>query len=956
MLALVPTVQPDDAANKSILWSSSDTAVATVNSVTGVVTGKAPGTATITATAQDGSGVSASCEVTVYQPVTSVSLRTATGGGTAAMLAPLVLTTGAEGEVFPVVYPADAGNQSVTLSSADERVTTVSEREGRWFVTGGAPGWTTVTATSEDGGFTSSVLVVVEDTSLSDEPAASIGVTHYATLDGALAAVQDGDTIVLLKDQVHAEDVTLAKSCSLDLGGKTLYTSRIAVGIRTGGTREADTVSVPEISNGTLVWFGRYDGALGTALSVTRGSSLSRLHDVTVYGGVGVAADDNNSAEIEEIRDCTIYGTVGVSEGGFVGIYDGSVIGDGSGRALGLTGHGKTGTAAIYGGTFNGTVGLSFDPYTTSELRVYGGRFDRPLPASRYIYFGSGLWLNPVARDDGYYYVEEHVESEPDLHRTATFNLSTPGSQMVLTDFGDTPVTPDGSSSATQAVYSLLLGETYHFEVSATGHESKSGSFVMQEAFETSIGLEKAAEQQYVAPGDTILFGGTYYLKQGDGVSNPVNGTVSVLTTEPVTIVGRGISNTNGTSFSFIDFDCAPGTDIAIQDLFLGRGTFHFTGEANTLTVKGENILDMSVYGTYGFIHVPKGSELTIQGDGTLYGYKYSQGAGIGGGTDEAGGRITFNVAHLYIKGSKTGALIGGDAGMTLATQGVRNDDITIAGGEVVLVNKARGDAIGDGYLSSSAGSVYLTGGNLTIITDFEGAGIAGNLTVTGGSFKAVRTGNSLWTDNTTRYQVLDYSKVTFRYTSDGEHAYVLAFDTALLSDAADSFDVKIDGEPFYSGGLHRYYYGESTSYTPDNFDIATPDSIFTDVTNTKGVNRGSGSYYDTRLYFLVGEGHHTLTVNGEKFTAYWTGTADTRYAGSFTVAASEPAPKAGQPGSGDFDGDGSVTASDALVAATSVIGSAVLTDAQRAAVDIDGDGALTMADVVLIMRKAMGL
>jgi fibronectin type 3 domain-containing protein len=63
-----------------------------------------------------------------------------------------------------------------------------------------------------------------------------------------------------------------------------------------------------------------------------------------------------------------------------------------------------------------------------------------------------------------------------------------------------------------------------------------------------------------------------------------------------------------------------------------------------------------------------------------------------------------------------------------------------------------------------------------------------------------------------------------------------------------------------------------------------------------------------------------------------------------------------GAPGSGDFDGDGFVTAADALTAATSVISGTALTDGQKAAVDIDKDGILTMADVVLIMRKAMGL
>ena len=63
-LTLTAMVAPDDATDKSISWSSSNPSVAYVDRG-GKVTAIVPGTATITATANDGSGVSASCEVTV---------------------------------------------------------------------------------------------------------------------------------------------------------------------------------------------------------------------------------------------------------------------------------------------------------------------------------------------------------------------------------------------------------------------------------------------------------------------------------------------------------------------------------------------------------------------------------------------------------------------------------------------------------------------------------------------------------------------------------------------------------------------------------------------------------------------------------------------------------------------------------------------------------------------------
>ena len=74
-VTLTATVNPSNANNKNVTWSSNNTSVATVSN--GVVTAKTAGTATITATAQDGSGKSATCTVTVKVP-SSVEPTTAT--------------------------------------------------------------------------------------------------------------------------------------------------------------------------------------------------------------------------------------------------------------------------------------------------------------------------------------------------------------------------------------------------------------------------------------------------------------------------------------------------------------------------------------------------------------------------------------------------------------------------------------------------------------------------------------------------------------------------------------------------------------------------------------------------------------------------------------------------------------------------------------------------------------
>ena len=76
---LTATVTPENAANKALKWASSDEDVATV-APDGTVTAVKVGTATITATAADGSGKSAVCKVTVTGGTTPSQPGGSTGG------------------------------------------------------------------------------------------------------------------------------------------------------------------------------------------------------------------------------------------------------------------------------------------------------------------------------------------------------------------------------------------------------------------------------------------------------------------------------------------------------------------------------------------------------------------------------------------------------------------------------------------------------------------------------------------------------------------------------------------------------------------------------------------------------------------------------------------------------------------------------------------------------------
>ena len=75
-LTLTPTVAPGNATDKSVTWSSSNEAVATVSN-DGVVTAVAAGTATITVTTTDGAKT-ATCAVTVAEPTYTVTVKEGT--------------------------------------------------------------------------------------------------------------------------------------------------------------------------------------------------------------------------------------------------------------------------------------------------------------------------------------------------------------------------------------------------------------------------------------------------------------------------------------------------------------------------------------------------------------------------------------------------------------------------------------------------------------------------------------------------------------------------------------------------------------------------------------------------------------------------------------------------------------------------------------------------------------
>ncbi len=143
---LSATVTPASATDPSVSWKSSNSTVAAVDG-TGKVTAQSAGSATITCTAQDGSGIKATCKVTVTDssvPVNpTVKVTKITLNKTTASVA-----KGKTLQLTATVTPASATNKAVTWKSSNTKIATVSST-GK--VTAKSAGTVTITCTAKDG-------------------------------------------------------------------------------------------------------------------------------------------------------------------------------------------------------------------------------------------------------------------------------------------------------------------------------------------------------------------------------------------------------------------------------------------------------------------------------------------------------------------------------------------------------------------------------------------------------------------------------------------------------------------------------------------------------------------------------------------------------------------------------------------------------------------------------------
>ena len=219
------------------------------------------------------------------------------------------------------------------------------------------------------------------------EAVARIGDNVFASFDAAVAAAQNGDTVVLLQNITYGEDrsvpVWTSKVFNIDLNGYT-FTTNSNVGTTLGNNgytasaicfSNANAGSNLTISNGTIVT------AYGAGVYADDPGMAITFEDLTINAAqVGTQSTAEYSAAIRLTGEATAIIESGsysgayalaVSNSGGIVVINGGTFNGGIFFSTGTT-SGKTKSITINGGTFNG----EFVNPNKGTLVIRGGSFD----------------------------------------------------------------------------------------------------------------------------------------------------------------------------------------------------------------------------------------------------------------------------------------------------------------------------------------------------------------------------------------------------------------------------------------------------------------------------------------------------------------------------------------------------------------------------------------------------
>ena len=252
-------ILPASADDTRVTWSSSNTAVATVNEY-GIVKAIAGGEATITATSCDGTNISGSYKVTVKPTINYVTKVSISGHP--------VLGVGAVDYLAYEIWPLDADNKAVTWSSSNPKVATVNADYG--IVTALKKGSTVITAKAKDGsGKTASFTLQVSDVTTQVTRVEVYGSTNLAK------GATDYVAYAIWPVDANNKSVTWTSS-----------NTKVA-------TVTADTGVVTAVAEGTTVITAKAKDGSGQSASytLTVSTAVVNVAQVNVYGNTNLAVN-----------------------------------------------------------------------------------------------------------------------------------------------------------------------------------------------------------------------------------------------------------------------------------------------------------------------------------------------------------------------------------------------------------------------------------------------------------------------------------------------------------------------------------------------------------------------------------------------------------------------------------------------------------------------------------------
>ena len=261
---LQATVLPENTTNKSIIWSSSNTSIATVSD-NGKVIAVGPGNATILAKTVDG-GKQAECSVTVIVSVASLSINPSS----------LQMKAGETGTLSLTILPQDATEREITWSSSSPSAATVSNGVVKALKSGS----TRITAKASNGvSAICDVTVIVPVTGITLSPQTLV-LEQYTT--GKIIATISPSGATDKSVTWKSSNTSVATVSDGNVQALTPGTAEITATTVDGGYSATCSVTVEkEKTKVTSLSFG------GTALYVGPGESYSLKVNVSPDDAVG---------------------------------------------------------------------------------------------------------------------------------------------------------------------------------------------------------------------------------------------------------------------------------------------------------------------------------------------------------------------------------------------------------------------------------------------------------------------------------------------------------------------------------------------------------------------------------------------------------------------------------------------------------------------------------------------